>query len=364
MKPSVHVITHFVSPYQVELFNAVAARGDVDLFVTYRHDSWKGRHWEQIDIVHPHCVLRDAATREQVRGSVASCDMVVFNLYRDPFVRRLMRARARQSTPWVFWGERPAFRLKGPLGTLYRRWRLSPLLHSTAPIWGIGSWATAKYRDEFGPRRKYADLPYYSDLSRFRPTETCVDGGRRHFLYSGALTARKGVDLIATVFRDLLAAGHDLKLTVVGAGELSGALESQFAGLEQAVHFAGFQDWQALPEWYRRANFLVAPSRYDGWGLIVAEGLAAGLPVIASDQMGAAIDLVEHDKNGWIAAAGSVDSLKSCWLKAATLTDSEYRERRQLAIESIAGHQLEDGAQRFVELCHETIRNWDSPTFR
>src|ERR1700751_4608744 len=77
------------------------------------------------------------------------------------------------------------------------------------------------------------------------------------------------------------------------------------------VGFVGFRDWDELPREYAAANMLCVPSRYDGWGLVVPEGLAAGLPVIATDRMGAALEFVESGRNGWLIRAGGEEALLS-----------------------------------------------------
>jgi glycosyltransferase involved in cell wall biosynthesis len=360
MTRRIHVITHFVSPYQVELFNSIANRCPADLFVTYLYDSWKGRHWKNIAIDHSHCVLQSESAKCETEEHVAEAEVVVFNAYRDRVVRELMRRRARQKSPWVFWGERPAYRYKGRVGTLYRRWRLGSLVRSRAPVWGIGSWASAKYRSEFGNGRVYETLPYYSDLTRFRrPVDSATDDFEvRRFLFSGALIARKGVDLLARSFSTLIRQRHRVQLTILGTGELEATLRKQLAHLDKHVHWAGFQEWRALPEWYHQSHVLVAPSRYDGWGLIVPEGLSAGLPVIATDQMGAAIDLIRPNENGWICRAGDQRSLTDTLQRVAAMPASSLRDHCRAAEASVSAHQLEDGATRFVELCDNAIRHW------
>ncbi len=70
--------------------------------------------------------------------------------------------------------------------------------------------------------------------------------------------------------------------------------------MSERVEFAGFKDWNELPGEYASADVLCVPSRYDGWGLVVPEGLASGLPVIATDRMGAALEFVETGRNGWL----------------------------------------------------------------
>jgi glycosyltransferase involved in cell wall biosynthesis len=53
----------------------------------------------------------------------------------------------------------------------------------------------------------------------------------------------------------------------------------------------------------------VLPSRYDGWGVVVNQALGAGLPIIASDQVGAAHDLITPGENGFPFPAGDVTAL-------------------------------------------------------
>ncbi len=57
----------------------------------------------------------------------------------------------------------------------------------------------------------------------------------------------------------------------------------QALGLENAVHFLGFVPWEDLPWLYNAAMLFVYPSRYEGFGLPVAEAMRCGLPVITSD---------------------------------------------------------------------------------
>ena len=74
------------------------------------------------------------------------------------------------------------------------------------------------------------------------------------------------------------------------------------------VHFLGFHDWDELPGFYHASDVFVFPSRYDGWGMVVNEALAAGLPVITTDAVGAAHDLVRDGENGFILPVDDVDA--------------------------------------------------------
>jgi glycosyltransferase involved in cell wall biosynthesis len=60
---------------------------------------------------------------------------------------------------------------------------------------------------------------------------------------------------------------------------------------------------------YRESSVLVFPSICDGFGMVVTEALAHGLPVITTDQVGAA-DLIVDGVNGWIVRAGDAEALR------------------------------------------------------
>jgi glycosyltransferase involved in cell wall biosynthesis len=106
---------------------------------------------------------------------------------------------------------------------------------------------------------------------------------------------------------------EDAALVFVGDGALRPALEAEAAELGLShVRFAGFQNQSALPRYYALADVLVLPSTFEPWGLVVNEAMCAGLPVVASDGVTAAADLVRHGENGFVYPAGDVGALAGC----------------------------------------------------
>ena len=73
--------------------------------------------------------------------------------------------------------------------------------------------------------------------------------------------------------------------------------------------FAFHDPGTGLLDDFAQADVFVLPSRYDGWGVVVNQALAAGLPIITSDEVGAGFDLVEPGSNGFRVRAGEVDDL-------------------------------------------------------
>jgi len=345
----VFVLTDSPSPYQVELFNEIETQRDCDLKIGYLRRRDPHRHWKQSDIRHEWIDVSGAVS--QAREAARDADLVVFNYYQHANATELIAARRG---PWCFWGERPGFHQPAWAGRLLRKWKLAKLHGSSVPIWGIGKFAVDEYRKEFGPRRSYFNLPYFSDLARFEIPKRASEG-ERVFLFSGSLIARKGVDLVARAFVKLAAEMPHVRLKIVGDGELRQSLAQTLEPVIARVEFAGFKDWDELPELYSSADVLCVPSRYDGWGLVVPEGLAAGLPVIATDRMGAALEFIESGVNGWLISADDETPVLRAMREAALLTNAELAEGSRCARETVREHTLQHGSARFVQFARETI---------
>jgi len=354
-KPSLMVVTYLPSPYQVELLNAIADAGACDLFVLYlrkQESTPVASRWELPKIQHAHDFADNAVFElTSLLERTNSADLLVVNFYQHPVAQSLLARRNKSQKRWAFWGERPGATGRRPLGKIVRRWYLRSLHSSRTPIWGIGAWAVAAWQTEFGFNRVYHDVPYFSDLSRFaKPTVKVKPDSNEsiRFLFVGSLIERKGCDLIAAAFSRIAHEFPDAELHWAGNGPLEATLREAMRPSGDHVKFHGFCPWGSLPDVYSRADVLLAPSRYDGWALVVPEGLAAGLPVIGTTRMGAAIELVRHGENGWLIAPDDGDSLYRSMKLAASKSHQERLIMRNSATVSVSRHQLADGVTRFL----------------
>ena len=66
------------------------------------------------------------------------------------------------------------------------------------------------------------------------------------------------------------------------------------------VRLLGFRRLAEVPDLYRASDVLVFPSRYDGWGMTLMEGMAAAQPVISTEQTGSAYDVIRDGENGFL----------------------------------------------------------------
>src|SRR5262249_37360955 len=115
-------------------------------------------------------------------------------------------------------------------------------------------------------------------------------------------------------------------VVIVGAGEMSAELVDMAARLQlDNVHFHGFANQSALPQIYGAADVFVLPSENEPWGLAVNEAMCAGLPIVASAEIGCAADLIRAGVNGQTFAAGDFKELASAL--HPILADAEIRRR-------------------------------------
>jgi glycosyltransferase involved in cell wall biosynthesis len=281
-------------------------------------------------------------------------DLVVISGYSSLTNQVVMRWLRWKNIPWVFWGEIPGMRALGRLGRLVRSLAQRPVLAADA-IAAIGSRAVDEYRRLARPGLNVVNIPYHTDLSPFldlRPREPATFV---RILYCGQLIERKGLRVLIDAFAQVADDFPQLDLQLVGEGPLRAALAEQVpARFKDRVIFAGFQPVERLPAFFGDADLFVLPSLHDGWGVVVNQALAAGLPIICSSSVGAAADLVAPDLNGYIIPPDDVSALASAIRSLAcdrTRRISFGQHSRTSALEWLPSR----GVDRWVELAERVL---------
>lgn len=159
------------------------------------------------------------------------------------------------------------------------------------------------------PQARVQVMPMGVDCEdRFCPGQRMREHGA--LLFVGRLVEKKGLRHLIDALPAVLAACPQASLTIAGFGPEQGALERRVAdlGLQACVHFLGALRQEQLPDLYRRASLFVAPfieassGDQEGLGLVVAEAMACGCPVLVGDVPGVR-DLVEADTGVRVPAA-------------------------------------------------------------
>ena len=173
---------------------------------------------------------------------------------------------------------RPALRAATPaLRATYRR-----LLRRPDRLIANSAYSSQYLQRELGLDTEVIHPPVRTDFFTPAPRE------RRHWLAVGRLTSQKRFDVPMAAFDSV-----DATLVVAGDGSARDRLE---AAAPPNVTFVGFAHDEQLRELYRSAHGLICPS-LETFGLVMAEALACGTPVIAQ-RAGGAVELIREGVNG------------------------------------------------------------------
>ena len=126
------------------------------------------------------------------------------------------------------------------------------------------------------------------------------------FCFVGKHVAFKRPGLLVEAAAQVRRGGWPAKLLFAGSGELSAKLRQSCGELGVPVHFTGFLNQSELWKAYVPADAFVLPStNAETWGLVTNEAMLFGLPVIVSEQVGCAPDLVHDAETGFVFSGGA-----------------------------------------------------------
>ena len=184
------------------------------------------------------------------------------------------------------------------------------------------------------------ELPIGVDTTVFSPGTTSIRQALgwtdRHCVigYVGRLIPVKGVDLLATAFREVSRMVPNARLLIVGSGEKADLIRSilREESVRSIVHMESDVPHQRLADWYRAMNLFVMPSRYENFSNAILEALACGVPFLASDVGGNKI--LAKTVGGNLFQGNSVESLMIA-LRQVSESDQEMRAQGRIGAEYV-----------------------------
>ena len=232
----------------------------------------------------------------------------------------------RRGLPLLFRGEtNDETHDRWPIYNLMRTLYLRRLYARCSGMLYIGQRSKEHFQRYGAPSEKLFFSPYCIDEKYFESSPALAVQNRAQvrkslgvtddtkvILFSGKLSKKKGVDLLAGAIRSLTEDSRNrLHLLLVGDGPLRAQVEQQIS-MSPAISasFAGFQNQDMLPSFYQAADLLVLPSRErETWGVVGNEALLNGLPCIVSDRVGCYPDLVKSGVTGEVYPSNNVPEL-------------------------------------------------------
>jgi glycosyltransferase involved in cell wall biosynthesis len=175
------------------------------------------------------------------------------------------------------------------------------------------------------------------DLDRFSPSPATRDhGAKLQLLYVSRIALRKGVELIVALSHRLADLAGSVRLRVVGDKAMFSDYRPLLRDLNPTV--ATYEGGCApgdLAKLYRDSDVLLQPSHYEPFALTVGEALASGLPVVASDRVGATEGVSRRVCR--VFPSGSIDALEA---NVRTLLD-ELRAGERSTMRDLARAEAE-----------------------
>ena len=170
-------------------------------------------------------------------------------------------------------------------------------------------------------------------------------------LYSGRLSQEKSpMDILAAY--ELLDVTNKA-LVFVGDGQLRAFMESYVSDKRlESVYFAGFQNRNEISKYYALADVLVLPSRRETWGMVINEALCFGLPVVASEEVGAVKDLVFDGYNGYLFPYGDVEKLAYSLKNLSSCSDEDINLMQNRSMEIMSQWTGRDLLGYLYEFCY------------
>jgi glycosyltransferase involved in cell wall biosynthesis len=376
--PKLVIVTEIIAPYRIPVFNALALRREIELYVIFLSENDPTlRQWQvyKDEIRFQYEVLpswRRRLGKYNVlinRGMLSALNRILPDAVLCGGYNYLASweaaywARAHR-IPLLLWSESTALdRRRGHLLVEFTKARFLGLCRAFV----VPGKSSLRYLKDLGIANERVftapnavDTDLFSSLAEeARRCDTQVRVRHslplRYFLYVGRLVRVKGVFELLEAYAQLSAQiRSEVGLVFVGDGvDRAELMEYASRAAPGTIQFPGFVHREGLPEFYGLADALIFPTRSDTWGLVVNEAMSCGLPVIATSVAGCVPDLVQDGWNGFVVPPGESSQLAAAMSRLAS--DSELRRemgaRSRERIEANSPQQWTEGlvkAMKFV----------------
>lgn len=141
-----------------------------------------------------------------------------------------------------------------------------------------------------------------------------VKGNTFNFLFVGRLIPLKNLYVLCDAFNMAFHDRNDVILYIVGDGEEYDRLNNYIKNIP-SIKLCGSKFGEELSQIYHQSHVFILPSWFEQWGLVVNEAMAAGMPVIVSNKVGSAYDLVNNNDTGFIFPYNDPGKLSECMRK-------------------------------------------------
>lgn len=179
--------------------------------------------------------------------------------------------------------------------------------------------------------------PVKTILKKSNPAKTI-------FLYAGNQSLRKGTHLLYQAWQKCNFKSTGAELWLVGSNQLPLTLRK---GLGEEIKFIPNMPHTDLMQLFLQVDVLVLPTLCDGFGMVITEAMAQGLPVITTYNSGGP-DIITTGKNGFLLEAGNVEQL-AVTLKYCVENKNQLKEIATNALEKAESYSWADFRKNLIK---------------
>ncbi|MEW5759257.1 MAG: glycosyltransferase family 4 protein [Candidatus Thermoplasmatota archaeon] len=247
-----------------------------------------------------------------------------------------------------------------PLFDIYEDYALlysdGVIIESFSEIRAINERMKKRYGSEnfLEKRENFFKLVPPPDLKIFSPDKKNIEIRRKFandeekiIIYVGRLTGRKGLTELIRIFHGYDEKYGDAKLILIGKGNVEPKLRRYCKknGLEKKVYFLKELSFEEIATHYANADLFLFSSKWEGFGLVLLEAMASGLPCV-STPVGGAVEII-NEKNGIIYKneKEAVEGIRKCF-------DLDRRKIEKEIKEEFSPRNIAD---KIEEICRDVI---------
>jgi glycosyltransferase involved in cell wall biosynthesis len=301
-----------VSGYMAACWHALASRPDIQLHVVHPEQLWG-----KTNPFLAESALLNGISNEMFHSDRPDVDKWLRKIVADrqpdvlvlcgwvfrPYTR-LAKSSALKNTRVVVGMDSP---WRGTMSQRLAKFRLAGLVRRLDLVVTTGE-RSREYAHRIGvPDRKIRSGYYGFDHALFNQVAAKRAGTEgswpRRFLFTGRYVPQKNLAVLMkayTAYRSRVS--NPWGLTCCGSGEDANLL----SGVEGVID-RGFTQPKDLPAVFEHHGAFILPSRFEPWGVVLAEAASSGLPLLCSSACGAGADLVRPYYNGLVVAPDDVE---------------------------------------------------------
>jgi len=260
----------------------------------------------------------------------------------------------------------------GGIRNTLRILKLEPFRRAEAII-GYSSALTNSCRSVGLDSSAIVRIPCGVDLQSFHPVSKTEQGDLRrklglkpdlrYIVFVGSAHFRKGIDVLVRAFIQVAERLADIELLIVGPcdfTDLSHNLPSRqqlVSELKQELAQCGYSlraHWvgrsHAVSEYLQAADVFCLPTRREGFGIVIAEAMAVGLPVVTARLEGVTTDIIRSEREGLLISGHDPSAFAEALLRLLNDPGRARTMSRRARARAVSDFSLETTAQRYSQL--------------